>query len=109
MRDMSRNVLARDASSRVDEAACRGQGEKWTELEARHENARTAKSSAVVVNTARKEFCFGCPALAACSRWAEIEQYDGLAAGAAYSRGTAMPTDWISNRPGRRSREKAAS
>lgn len=112
MRDMSRDVIARDASGRVEEAACRGAGSRWTELEARHEAARTSTSSAAVVNAARKEFCFGCQALAACHSWAEIEQYDGLAAGAAYSRGRVMPAEWISGRPGRpgrRGQEQAAS
>lgn len=109
MRGISRTVIARDASGRVEDAACTGASARWTELEGHHERARTSTDSAAAVDAVRREFCAGCPAIAACRNWAEIEQYDGLAAGAVYSGGRVMPDGWIAGRPGRRGQEKAAS
>lgn len=43
--------------------------------------------------------CEHCPVLAACARWAETEQYTGLAAGTVYENGRPRPHDWVAPGP----------
>lgn len=108
MKRQSRDVLAADAASRIVDANCGDESEAWNALEARHEEANFPPPSAAVVDDARKRFCDGCPAFAACAQWAEAEQYTGLAAGAAYLRGERKPARWVSRRSGRPVLEQAS-
>lgn len=108
MKRQSRNILAADATSRINDANCRDESGAWNALEARHEEVNFPPSSAEVVAAARKRFCDGCPAFTACAQWAEAEQYTGLAAGAAYLRGERKPATWVSRRSGRPGLEQAS-
>lgn len=111
MRPQSREVLARDAASRMvaatmPEGACAGQGEKWTQLEQQHRRSGAGKAQAVVEQI-RRDFCDGCPARVGCAQWASVQEYTGLAAGAAYELGERQDPAWSVPRSGR-SRRKAS-
>lgn len=98
MRPLSREVLARDAASRLaaasmPEGACAGQGQKWTELERQHRRSRAAQAHDVIEEI-RRDFCDGCPARTGCAQWATVQQYTGLAAGAAYEQGERQEQTW---------------
>lgn len=102
MRPISVEVIARDAAAhlaRASTANCVGAARRWDELEASHRRTRTPQGAASVVAEMAEEFCNDCPALMVCRRWAEAQQYTGLAAGAAYEDGLRMPPGWYS-RPG---------
>jgi hypothetical protein len=106
MRPMSREVLARDAASRVaastmPEGRCAGQGDRWTQLEQRHRRAGAEKAQDVIEEISR-DFCHGCPARVGCAQWASVQQYTGLAAGAAYEEGERQDPVWSVPRSGRR-------
>lgn len=99
MRPISRVVVARDAAWRITGAACGGQDRVWSALEAAHADASTPAESGQTVAAARR-WCDQCPAAEACALWAALEQYTGLAAGAAYENGQRRPATWVAGRPG---------
>lgn len=103
MKTLAQAVLASYAAARIQDAACRGWGSWWAALEDSHEAATTPGQSRAVVARA-KQVCGQCPAMAACSTWASIERYTGLAAGSAWQDGHAQPASWVSGQAGRPSR-----
>jgi hypothetical protein len=112
VRPMSREVLAREAAAKaaaqdLPPGPCAGHSLLWTVLERAHRQARTAEEAKDVVDAARREFCGRCEALMRCGVLAEIQQYTGLAAGAAYETGVRQPPTWIAPKASRA--RKAAS
>lgn len=95
MRGISRRVLARDAAARVEDARCAGLPLMWSALESQHSQAATPEEAAAIVDQASTIACDGCPAFMACAAWARVENYSGLAAGAAYESGERRPADWV--------------
>lgn len=109
MRPLSREMLAREAAARLAvslmaEGVCSGQGKAWSGLEKQHRRARTAAEARRVVDEIRRDFCGGCPALLGCGQWAQVQQYTGLAAGAAYEAGERKEAAWMVGPPGGRRR-----
>ena len=113
MRGIDRQVLARDASAALVAAACKEQRDLWNRYEDEHAAAVT-KEQARKVAGPLLEVCAPCPIIQACRRWAEVDQYPGIAAGAArMSRATSRPIsrthaeprrDWPARRPRKRLR-----
>jgi len=109
MRPLSRAVLARDAASSIEGGACVGAARTWTELEVRHNRVETPAEARVVIAEVRGRFCGPCPARTACGRWAEIQQYSGLASGRAFKCGIPMPLGWVPPKAGARRRRRRAA
>ena len=111
MRPLSREVLARENAARLTAtrlldtggAACEGHGATWSELEQRHRTVCTEAEARELIEEIRTRFCGGCPLRLGCAQWAQTQEYTGLAAGAAYEKGTRMDASWVV-RPGRRRR-----
>lgn len=76
--------------------ACREHGQAWGVAERDHSAANT-KWTARVAAAPALEMCIGCPALAQCAEWAEIDRYTGLAAGTAWIDGEPRPAEWPRN------------
>lgn len=111
MRPLSREVLARNAASRMVAATmpvgeCVGRGAQWSELERRHRRSGQ-EGAAAVIEEIRSDFCHSCPALLGCAQWASVQEYTGLAAGAAYELGQRQSVTWSVPRSGG-SRRKAS-
>lgn len=103
MRPVSREVLARQEAAKLAAVSipvgeCAGRGNRITELEAAHRRGGAAGALGAV-SQLREEFCHGCPALLACGKWAAVQEYTGLAAGAAYLDGERLD---LGRRPRRR-------
>jgi hypothetical protein len=99
MRPISRHVLAQQLANiiaRTGTAACQGRGQWWSEREAEHA-AATTRSAAVLAAAPAMELCARCPIVASCTELATLDQYTGLAAGAAVFRGTRAPTSRLRN------------
>lgn len=76
--------------------SCREQRQVWGVAERDHGAAMT-KWTARVAAAPAIEMCTGCPALAHCAEWAEIDRYTGLAAGKAWIDGGPRPAEWPRN------------
>jgi len=99
MRPMSRHVLAQQLSNNIARsgaAACRGRHQWWSEREAEHA-AAASRSAAVAAAAPAMELCARCPIVASCTELVTLDQYTGLAAGAAVFRGTRAPTSRLRN------------
>lgn len=99
MRPVSRQVLAQQratAIARSGTAACRGRGPWWSDRELEHA-AATSPSAAVAAAAPAMELCGRCPMLAACAELAALDQYTGLAAGAALFGGVRFSTSRLRN------------
>lgn len=94
MRPLSREALARQEAAKLAAATvptgdCAGRGARITELEAEHRRGGAVGALGAVAQL-RAEFCHDCPALLACANWAAVQEYTGLAAGAAYVDGVRL-------------------
>lgn len=78
--------LARQVVAAITAAACKGRGQWWSRKEAAHEKARTSETAAAAAAPALR-LCRRCPAYDECEIWAQLDNYTGLAAGAAYLNG----------------------
>ncbi len=99
MRPVSRRVLAQQLANviaRSGTAACQGRGQWWSEREVEHA-AATTRSAAVAAAAPAMELCARCPIVASCTELVTLDQYTGLAAGAAVFRGTRAPTSRLRN------------
>ena len=94
MRPISRAFRARQVASEMTYdglARCAERGEWWSQQEAAHEKASTAKEAVAAAAPAMR-LCAGCPETGAerrCALRAQLDAYTGLAAGQA----------WVSGRP----------
>lgn len=93
MRGISRVVLARDAAARLSAAACKELYELWDRQEKLHGDAATQE---VAHESAQPllAICAGCPAVIECRSWAEVDEYTGIAGGAAWVNGVEKPVHW---------------
>lgn len=94
MRGIDRQVLARDAAATLVAAACKEQLDLWN----RHEDEHAAASTKEQARKAAKpllEVCSTCPIIQACRRWAEVDQYTGIAASTAWLNGKERPAHWV--------------
>lgn len=99
---MNRDVLARDAAARLEQAACREQRALWDAQEHAHEAAETSVEAVIAAEPALA-VCAGCPVQQLCTAWAEVDEYTGLAAGRAWVNGKPRPVHWVrGNRTARR-------
>ena len=73
MRPMSRAHLARQLAAAITRAACKGQGEAWTEWEAALADAVTPAQAEAAAAPALA-VCAGCPEVTRCSARAESRQ-----------------------------------
>lgn len=87
MRPISRSFLAQQLTHELAAAECRGQGDWWSEQEAGVEHASTAGDAAAAARAAIA-VCDHCPVWLVCAERAELDRYDGIAAGAIYRNGT---------------------
>ncbi len=101
MRGADRQVLARDASATLVAAACKEERDLWNRQEDAHA-AATTKAQARVAAGPLLEVCAVCPITQACRRWAEVDQYTGIAAGAAWLNGKERPVHWVRRPQSRR-------
>jgi hypothetical protein len=89
---MSRAHLARQLAAAITRAACKGQGEAWTEWEAAHADAVTPAQAEAAAAPALA-VCAGCPEVTPGGRPApSLDSYTGLAAGTAWVNGMRRPT-----------------
>lgn len=103
---MSNAVLARDAARKMTAAAmpqgdCVRRGRLWRALEFAHRKATAPEDAGNVIAAIQEEFCGGCPARLACHNLAQLSQYTGLAAGAAYEKGQRKEATWVAPKAGR--------
>lgn len=99
---INRDVLARDAAARLQQAACREQQALWDAQEHAHEAAATPVE-AVSAAAPALAVCAGCPVRQLCTAWAEVDEYTGLAAGGAWVNGKPRPVHQVrGNRSARR-------
>jgi hypothetical protein len=92
MRPVSKAFLARQLTLAITHAACKGKGEWWSEHEADH-SAATTPPAAVEAAGPALDLCSRCPKIdqVLCAERAELDDYTGLAAGAVYLNGRALP------------------
>jgi hypothetical protein len=98
--------LARDAAVKMTAAglpsgACTRRGRLWSVLERAHRRAASPDDAKEVITAIREEFCGGCPALLGCHQLAQVGEYTGLAAGAAYENGERQEPTWTAPKAGR--------
>ncbi len=86
MRDISREVLARDAAWSLADGACKDLTLEWGRWEATYAATltRAARLAALAEPAA---VCGGCPITAECADLAELSGYTGIAAGQGYREG----------------------
>lgn len=94
---ISQEVLARQAASRLIAASCVGMGRRWSQLEARHEQA-TTPSEAARAAAPLVEVCRQCPISAECRTWAVLDSYTGIAAGSLWVKGIERDIDMVRRR-----------
>jgi len=97
LRPSGRDVAAASASARLDGAHCAGRQGEWNEGENSWTSARSA-GAAVAAAAPLVDICAGCPVIAACASWAELDHYTGIAGGRPYVRGVPRPYAWIHRR-----------
>lgn len=86
MRPISKRHLARLLAYQLRDAACHGQGVWWSEQEAKVDQADSV-TGAVDAAAAAISLCARCPVVDICAQRAEIDSYDGIAAGTVYHNG----------------------
>lgn len=86
MRDMSREVLARDAAWTLADGSCKGMAAWWGQWE-RYYLAAQAVDERARALLAPAEVCTGCPIITECADLAELSGYTGIAGGRAYRNG----------------------
>ena len=79
--------IARYLANNSPDAACHRLGAWWAEQEANHRAAASDATAAVAAEPALR-LCARCPLQSACADWAVTFAYTGLAAGAAYRKGS---------------------
>lgn len=94
MKGIDRQVLAQDASAALVAAACKDRRDLWNLHEDEHAVA-TTKDQARRAAEPLLEVCATCPIIQACRRWAEVDQYTGIAAGTAWLNGKPRPVHWV--------------
>lgn len=77
--------------------ACARPNTGWSHAEAEHNRARNRKQALRAANKV-SDYCVTCPVVEACATWAELEEYDGLAAGAKWINGVPYTLDSTSKR-----------
>lgn len=100
-RPMSRAYRARQITTEIREAACRGLGTWWSQHEAAHAAAVTPTAAAAAAAPALA-LCAACPSAGLdglCALRAELDNYTGLAAGAAWVNGTAKRPSLVRRLP----------
>ena len=83
----SRDIIARHLVRTLIHATCADYARSWTQWEAAH-NAATSPETRDDAAQPAFALCDHCDALDVCATWAEIDTYTGLAAGAAYRKGS---------------------
>ena len=99
---MNRNraVLARHAAARLIAAACRDKRDLWNLQEHLHEQATTEDEAHAAADPLLR-ICANCRIVAACRDWASVDDYTGIAAGAAWVNGKQKPVEWVRQPPRR--------
>lgn len=94
MRGISRVVIARDAADGLRQAVCKGQQELWDRGEREHAEV-VAPPAAQAAARPLLQLCRRCPHLTdgTCAAWAEADNYTGIAAGTAWTRGRRRRVD----------------
>lgn len=96
-------VLAQAMVWEFTEPACKGRGVWWSERERDHEAASTKQAAAAAAEPALR-LCKRCPDYEQCELQAQLDNYTGLAAGAAYVDGVRRDPARVRQMPTRRSR-----
>lgn len=102
MRDMSREVLARDAAWSLADGNCKGMAAEWGAWEGTYLAADAIDDRARTL-LAPSAICAGCPIITECADLAVLSGYTGIAGGRAYRNG--RPDTYRLRRP---SREQSA-
>lgn len=97
----SRDIIARHLARTLIDATCADHARWWTHWEAAH-NAATSPETRDDAAKPAFALCGSCDALDVCAAWAEIDTYTGLAAGAAYRKGSRVDHTLRYGRPERR-------
>jgi len=97
----SRDIIAGHLARTLLDAACTDHAHSWTQYEAAH-NAATSPETRDDAAQPAFALCGHCDALDVCAAWAEIDTYTGLAAGAAYRKGSRVDHTLRWGRPERR-------
>ena len=97
----SRDIIARHLARTLLDATCADHARWWTQWEAAHTAATSPETRD---DAARPAFalCGQCDAIDVCASWAETDTYTGLAAGAAYRKGSRVDHTLRYGRPERR-------
>lgn len=90
--------LARQVAADITAATCKDRGKWWSRKEKAHEKATTPHAAAAAAAPALR-LCRRCPAYDSCEIWAQLDNYTGLAAGAAYLNGRRLDTSRVRQRP----------
>lgn len=98
MSSRDKEVLAQAAAARLTGAACAGQGETWDLQEQMHAVAGS-QAKAWAAAEPLVAICARCPIVAECCEWALVDEYTGIAAGAAWVNGVEKPAHWIHRHP----------
>ena len=86
MRDISREVLARDAAWSLADGACRDLTVQWARWEDTYAVAVT-RAARLAALAEPASVCAGCPISAECADLAGLSGYTGIAAGEGYRNG----------------------
>lgn len=96
-----KEVLAQAAAYRLAAAACGEESETWNRQEQLHDEARSqaaARAAAVPL----LQICSVCPVVRECRDWAMVDEYTGIAAGAAWVDGRQKPVHHVRRHPPKR-------
>jgi len=93
-------MLAQDASAQLKGALCKDHRDLWNVQEASHESA-SSQFAAAHHAAPLLEICVSCPVINRCRRWASVDKYTGIAAGAAWVNGVVRPPEWVRHQRGR--------
>ncbi|WP_229053188.1 hypothetical protein [Aeromicrobium sp. Leaf350] len=97
LRPSTRDLLAASATAQLAGASCAGREIEWADGERSWTSARSA-STALAAAAPLVDICEGCPVIAACATWAELDHYTGIAGGRPYVRGFPRPYAWVHRR-----------
>lgn len=86
MRDISREVRARDAAWTLADGNCKGLATSWGRWEKAYLDAETIDDRARSL-LAAAEVCAECPIVSQCVDLAELSRYTGIAGGRPYRNG----------------------
>lgn len=85
MRDISREVLARDAAWDLADGDCKDLTTSWSAWENAYATSRSPDRDLLLANAAL--VCRACPITRGCADLAELSEYTGIAAGSWYRDG----------------------